>query len=249
MEPYEYETLFEFESFYWWYKALHLILLDTLKSLGLSTGAKVLDAGCGTGQNLANIVDAITFDAYGFDISGYAASFWKRRDLQKTCLASIDEIPFASESFQAVVSVDVLECEEVNEEKAFKEIWRVLSPGGYMVLVVPAYDWLIDKEHHKAVGAVRRYSKNRLLEILTKYPMHITRMTHLFGSVLPAVAGYRCTANLFTRKRTDQPRSDLKPLNPILNRILFKLVDMERMLLRKLNIPFGSSIMTVARKL
>ena len=102
---------------------------------GSSTGAKVLDAGCGTGQNLANIVDAITFDAYGFDISGYAASFWKRRDLQKTCLASIDEMPFASESFQAVVSVDVLECEEVNEEKAFKEIWRILSPGGYMVLL------------------------------------------------------------------------------------------------------------------
>lgn len=248
MEPYEYETLFEFESFYWWYKALHLILLDTLKSLGLSPGARVLDAGCGTGQNLANIIDAITSDAYGFDISEYAASFWKRRDLQKTCLASIDEIPFASESFQAVVSVDVLECEQVNEERAFNEMWRVLSPGGYMVLVVPAYDWLIDKEHHKAVGAVRRYTKSRLLEILTNYPMQITRITHLFGSVLPAVAGYRFTGNLFSRNRTDQPRSDLKPLNPILNRILFELVNMERMLLRKLNIPFGSSIMTVARK-
>jgi ubiquinone/menaquinone biosynthesis C-methylase UbiE len=249
LEPYEYQTLFEFESFYWWYRALHLILLDTLKSLGLSPGAKVLDAGCGTGQNLANIVDAITFDAYGFDISRYAAVFWKRRDLQKTCLASIDEIPFASESFQAVVSVDVLECEQVNEQRAFDEIWRVLSPGGFMVLVVPAYDWLIDKEHHKAVGAVRRYSKNRVLEILAKNPMQMIRTTHLFGSVLPAVAGYRCTSNLFTRNRTGQPRSDLRPLNPILNRILFKLVNMERMLLRKLNIPFGSSIMTVARKL
>jgi ubiquinone/menaquinone biosynthesis C-methylase UbiE len=224
-------------------------LLDTLKSLGLSPAAKVLDAGCGTGQNLANILDAITSDAYGFDISEYAAAFWKRRNLEKTCLASIDEMPFASESFQAVVSVDVLECEEVDEERAFNEIWRVLSPGGYMVLVVPAYHWLIDKEHHKAVGAVRRYSKNRLLEILTKYPMQLIRITHLFGSVLPAVAGYRFTGNLLTRNRTDQPRSDLKPLNPILNDILFKLVNMERMLLRKLNVPFGSSIMTVARKL
>ncbi len=249
MEPYEYETLFQFESFYWWYKALHLILLDTLKSLGLSPTARVLDAGCGTGQNLANILDSITPDAYGFDISVYAAPFWKRRDLHKICLASIDEIPFASESFQAVVSVDVLECQEVNEQKALNEILRVLCPGGFMVLVVPAYDWLIDKEHHKAVGAVRRYSKNRLSEIFSKYPFRILRMTHLFGSVLPAVAGYRCTSNLFTRNRTDQPRSDLKPLNPILNGILFKLVNMERMLLRKLNIPFGSSIMTVARKL
>ena len=91
-----------------------------------------------------------------------------------------------------------------------------------MILVVPAYDWLIDKEHHKAVGAVRRYSRNRLLPILSRHPMELVRMTHLFGSVLPAVAGYRCAGNLLSRNKTDQPRSDLKPLNPILNRLLFK---------------------------
>ena len=71
--------------------------------------------------------------------------------------------------------MDVLECEQVNEERAFNENVGALSPGGYMVLVCLRYDWLIDKEHHKAVGAVRRYTKSRLLEILTNYPMQITK--------------------------------------------------------------------------
>jgi SAM-dependent methyltransferase len=249
LEPYEYQTLFEFESFYWWYKALHSILLDTLTSLGLSSDSRILDAGCGTGQNLANISCAITSDAFGFDVSKHAATFWNQRDLEKNCVASINEIPFASGSFQAVVSVDVLECEQVDEYRALSEIARVLCLGGYMILVVPAYDWLIDKEHHKAVGAVRRYSRSRLLPILSRHPMELVRMTHLFGSVLPAIAGYRCAGNLFSRNKTDRPRSDLKPLNPILNRLLLSLVNMERTLLRKLDIPFGSSILAVARKI
>jgi SAM-dependent methyltransferase len=249
LEPYEYQTLFEFESFYWWYKALHLILLDTLTALGLSSDSRILDAGCGTGQNLANISDAITPRAFGFDVSKHAAAFWNGRHLEKNCVASINEIPFASGSFQAVVSVDVLECEQVDEDRALSEITRVLRPGGYMVLVVPAYDWLIDKEHHRAVGAVRRYSRRRLIQILSGHPVQLIRITHLFGSVLPAVAGYRCAGNLLSRNKTGKPRSDLKPLNPILNRLLLSLVNVERTLLRKLDVPFGSSILAVARKI
>ncbi len=249
MEPYEYQTLFEFESFFWWYKALHLTLLDTLKSLDISAKARILDAGCGTGQNLANIADHISPEAYGFDISKFAADFWNRRNLEKICVASVNEIPFASGSFDAVVSVDLLECEQVKEDSAFTELFRVLSPGGYMALVVPAYDWLMNQEHHKAVGATRRYTKKRLLRLMKKYPMRVVRMTHVFGSVLPAIAAYRCAGNLFNRNKTDQPRSDLKRINPILNSILFNLVNFERIILRKLDIPFGSSILTVARKL
>ena len=93
-----------------------------------------------------------------------------------------------------------------------------LSPGGFMVLVVPAYDWLIDKEHHKAVGAVRRYTKNRLLEILAKHPMQLIRITHLFGSVLPAVAGTVVPAIC-------SPETGLISPGPILNLlILFSTV-------------------------
>ena len=46
-----------------------------------------------------------------------AADFWSKRGIRRACVASINEIPFASNSFDAVVSVDVLECEAVDEDR------------------------------------------------------------------------------------------------------------------------------------
>ncbi len=249
MEAHEYQTLFEFESSVLVYRGLHLILLDTIRSLGLGPDAPVLDAGCGTGQNLLNMTQQLTSHAYGFDFSTHVSAFWGRRCLQKACVASINEIPFSANSFEAVISVDVLECEEVNEDDACKEMWRVLRPEGFLILVVPAYDWMMNPEHHKAVGAVRRYNRSRLGDLLKRCPFEVLRLTHVFGSVFPAVAAYRLADRFLTRGANDQPRSDLKPLHPAVNRLLFTLVNTERKLLRHMNVPFGSSIMAVARKI
>jgi SAM-dependent methyltransferase len=248
VEAHEYQTLFEFESFYWWYKGLHQILLDTVRSLNLPPDAPVLDAGCGTGQNLVNIAQHVTTAAYGFDYSPHAAAFWSKRGLDGACVASINEIPFPDRSFQAVVSVDVLECEAVDETLAYTEMWRVLRPGGYLVIVVPAYDWLMNPEHHKAVAAVRRYSHSRLESLLTRRPMDVLRITHLFGSVFPAVASYRLADRLFSSKSEHTPRSDLRRLPAAVNGVLIRVVDLERRILRHCDVPFGSSLMAVARK-
>jgi ubiquinone/menaquinone biosynthesis C-methylase UbiE len=223
-------------------------LLDTFRSLGIGPHAAVLDAGCGTGQNLLNLTREITPDAYGFDFSTHAASFWGQRCLERACVASVNEIPFAASTFEAVVSVDVLECEAVDEDEACKEMWRVLKPGGYMILVVPAYDWMLNPEHHKAVGAVRRYSRSRLTALLQRRPVDVVRVTHLFSSVFPMVAAYRLADRFLTRTGDDAPRSDLKPLHPAVNRLLFNVVNTERKLLRHMDVPFGSSIMAVAKK-
>jgi ubiquinone/menaquinone biosynthesis C-methylase UbiE len=249
VEAHEYQTLFEFESFYWWYRGLHHIILDTVRSLGLAPDAPVLDAGCGTGQNLVNIAQRVTTAAYGFDYSVHAAAFWARRGLDGTSVASVNEIPFPDRAFDAVVSVDVLECEAVDESKACAEMWRVLKPGGHLILVVPAYDWMMNPEHHKAVAAVRRYSRSTLKSLLDRQPLKIVRITHLFGSVFPAVASYRL-ADRFVRSHPsdDAPRSDLRRLPSPVNRLLEGVMNVERRLLRHCDVPFGSSIMAVARK-
>jgi ubiquinone/menaquinone biosynthesis C-methylase UbiE len=78
LESHEYQTLFELEPLYWWFRGLHLILLDTLQALGIESHEPVLDAGCGTGQNLVNIGRQVTSGAYGFDVSSEAALFAER---------------------------------------------------------------------------------------------------------------------------------------------------------------------------
>lgn len=248
MQAHEYQTMFDFEASYWWYRSLHLVLLDALDSLGIARDAAILDAGCGTGQNLANIGQRVSSAAYGFDVAHEAAYFWRNRGLPRVCQASINDIPFASDTFDAAMSVDVLECEAVNEERAYHELWRVLKPGGYLILVVPAYEWLMTPEHHKAVGATRRYTKQRLLALLRTKPADLLRITHVFASLFPLVAAYRLGIRLLKPSTDGPPRSELKPMPPVVNELLFHVVDIERRILRRLDLPFGSSILAVARK-
>lgn len=248
METHEYQTLFEFESSYWWYRSLHAVLVETLLALGLNSDATILDAGCGTGQNLVNIRERVTNRTCGFDLASEAAPFWAKRGLSRVCRASINEIPFSDRSFDAAVSVDVLECDAVNEQKAYAELWRVVKPNGYLILVVPAYDWLMTPEHHKAVRASRRYSRRKLAGLLRQRPVELVRMTHVFASLLPLVAAYRLALRHFKSDSDGAPRSELHPMHPLLNNSLIGVMSLERRLLRRWDLPFGSSIMAVARK-
>lgn len=221
---------------------------EMIQNLGLPARAEVLDAGCGTGQNLVSLNETNSCEPYGFDISPHAALFWPKRNLRRTCVSSINQIPFKDSSFDAVVSVDVLECEAVDELQAYSEMWRVLRPGGFLLLVVPAYQWLFSEEHHKAVGATRRYSKERVKDLLRQRPVRLIRMTHLFATVFPLVAAYRLSQPLLKREVSEAPKSEIKPLPKLLNEALFSMVNAERFLLRKFDLPFGSSILAVARK-
>jgi len=248
VESYEYETMYNLESTYWWYRGLHSILLDVLRSLGMDTTSKVLDAGCGTGQNMARISKSITEHVYGLDYSPYGVWLCRERGLPNICVASVNDIPFSSDTFDAAMSIDVLECDEVLEDRALAELRRVVRPCGYVILVVPAYDWLLSEQHHRAVRASRRYSRSRLASLLRKHEIHVVRMTHLFAALLPAVAAYRFALNYMDRSPNDCPRSELKPLPHFINESLFHVVDAERRLLRRMDLPFGSSILAVCRK-
>lgn len=248
MESQEYQTLFQYETGYWWFKGLHKILLETLGNLDGNAGLVVLDAGCGTGQNLVNVRDQVTSWAFGLDVAAETLPFWRQRELSTVCCASVNEIPFASQTFDVVMSVDVLECTDVRQEQAYEEMWRVMRPGGHLILVVPAYDWLMSYEHHRAVQASRRYTRRRLSALLKRRPVDVIRMTHLFATLLPAVAAYRLLFQHLTKQVRDRPRSELRPLPQVINDLLLRTVDMERLLLRIFDLPFGSSILTVARK-
>ena len=76
MEAAEYQTLARFEERYWWYRAVRELLLETVSSLRLGKGARVLDAGCGSGRHLQELVLKAGVDGYGVDFSPHAAALW-----------------------------------------------------------------------------------------------------------------------------------------------------------------------------
>lgn len=248
MEHKEYKRFFDFEESYWWFRGLRAILLNTLKELGLGNSDRILDAGCGTGKNMQAILERITPHSFGFDLSPHASPFWPLYGLQHVCLASVNEIPFRDASFDAVLCSGVLECEEVLVKRAYRELWRVVKPEGYIVLVVPAHPWLFSEEHHKTAHTCKRYTKRELLSLLGNAPVQIIRVTHLFPCLFPLIASYRIFRRFFTRSSDERPRSDLRPLPRLLNEIFFRIVDAERSLLSKIDFPFGSSMFAIVQK-
>jgi len=243
MESAEYRIMYDLETNYWWFRNLHDILTDMLG--GQKSGAALLDAGCGTGGLLLRLGE----NAQGFDLSTDAAAFWARRGVaRRAAVASINEIPYPTAHFDAVLSVDILECDGVDDAQAYRELVRVTKPGGVVIVVVPAYQWMMTKGHHTAVHAVRRYNKASLRALTVGLPVRVERMTHAFAALFPLVGGVRAWHRLQERFRPVAVRSELQPLPPPLNALLYRITNAERHLLRRVDMPFGSSLMMLARK-
>lgn len=101
----------------------------------------VLDAGCGTGRNIASYPRGMS--VVGVDLSeGMLRKYWKRKsgkELGPVC-ASVTELPFADETFAATVST-FLFCVLADEVQtsALQELWRVTKPGGKLAIVEYVY--------------------------------------------------------------------------------------------------------------
>jgi 23S rRNA (guanine745-N1)-methyltransferase len=98
----------------------------------------VLDAGCGEGFYLKQLKEALAIrtaeafpiDYYGVDISKYAVRTATQRDKTMSWfVASIIDLPFASESLDVVLSVF--------SPPAFAEFSRVLTKTGKLVIASP----------------------------------------------------------------------------------------------------------------
>jgi SAM-dependent methyltransferase len=251
VEKHEYATMAEFETFYWWYRGLHGTLGDILSGMGVSEHTLVLDAGCGTGGNLLAMNRRLVTKSFGFDFSLEASPFWHERGLKRCVVASINDMPYQSDSFDVTISVDVLESDAVNQCRAVAELWRVTRPGGLILLVAPAYRWLLTEQHHRAVHASRRYSRRELVDLLCQQPVEILRVTHLFATLFPLIATYRLALRLLDRHRPDDEpaRSELQRLPSVVNSLFTCIMNVERRVARQVDLPFGSSIIVLGQKL
>ena len=102
-----------------------------LARLGLKKGQSILDGGCGGGILINQLVARYEVKGSGLDISRLALSRARQAGRKDIVYKQgvLEKLPFASKSFDAVVSFDVLEHVE-GKEQAIAEILRVLKPGG-----------------------------------------------------------------------------------------------------------------------
>src|SRR5262245_13501262 len=100
---------------------------------------RILDAGCGTGFNLAHYSRNNARDVYGMDLADDALLHVRERGFSKIAKASVTDIPFKSGTFDIVFSFDVLQMlPPAQHQTAIQEMYRVLKPGGRLFIRVCA---------------------------------------------------------------------------------------------------------------
>lgn len=245
MEKSQYKVMFEVENNHFWYQGMRKITKNLLKKfLRSQTDIKILDAGCGTGRNMLFLkkYGKVT----GIDISDYAIKFCKKRGLKNVKVGSIDKLPFPDKSFDLVTCFDVLGQLEVKSDKqALSEFYRVLKPNGLLFMRIAAYNWLYGY-HDRLVHTKHRYNTNEVRDLLTKTKFKLIKITYANCFLLPLVILRRIVKRFFIKRNQDD--SDVKPVYPILNDVLKVPLSAESLIIPYLDLPFGLSVITVAKK-
>ena len=285
MEANEYATLFAQEEEFWWYLGLRRLVEErTREALVPATAAvddgrdddggarrgagrrprRILDAGCGTGGMLARL--ARQGEVTGMDFSKLALGFARRRDVAPLLRGSVERLPFQEETFDLIVSLDVLYHRGVSSDlAALREFRRCLRPGGRIVLNLPAFEAL-RSSHDAAIHTARRYRREPLRALLVEAELEPVRITYWNTILFPALAAVR----LLRRRGHDAipaegargengrtppappgvsgPVSDVRPIPGPLNSLFGALLGVERIWLRHADLPCGLSLLAIARR-
>jgi len=249
MLDHEYDTMRKVEDTNWWYGALREFVADELTlCIGVSKKAAVLDAGCGTGGMLEKLKQTSTqWNLDGADISPIALDHARERGIENLTACSVDALPMADATFDAVVSLDVLYHSGLDDDKGAGEFARVLKPGGFLVLNLPAFSCLTGS-HDVAVSGARRYSAAQVRRLLEKHGLRILQLHYWNAWLFPLIFVWRQVSRLFQNSTQKEVRSDLSPLPASLNSLLTWLTRTDMRLSRALRIPFGTSVFAVAVK-
>jgi SAM-dependent methyltransferase len=227
---------------YWWYQARESLLRSALGRY-VADARRVLDVGSADGPSVAWLRGSAALASLDIDPRGLAAG--------GVCGSAL-ALPFADASFDVVAAFDVVEhCEP--EGTAIDELARVLAPGGRLLMSVPAYQWAWT--HFDDVnGHHRRYTKRRAVTALEAHGLVVQRATYAFMSTFPMFAAERVYRRLRERAAGRHPgleAGEVPPLpqvSPLLHRVLVGLCGIDERLLRRRDLPFGSSVLVVATK-
>lgn len=164
------------------------------------------------------------------------------------------QLAFDDDRFDLVTLLDTVEhCPD--DAAVLSECYRVNRPGGLLVVTVPAFMWLwsyndVLNRHQ------RRYTSHELRERLTAVGYEVLHITYHNFFIFPLAA-----LTILWRRKTERtldlasPHFDedayqveMEPAPPLLNAVLTQVGRVEALLVRHLSLPFGTSVIAVARK-
>jgi SAM-dependent methyltransferase len=241
MERAEYEAMHRLESRMWWYRGLHALVCQLLAHHASRT-RRMLDAGCGTGGTLEAVARALPGSAcFGLEVDPQAAELAGAKSGAAVAVGSVNAMPIAAASLGALVCLDVLPHQQVDPERALQEMHRCLESGGFVVLNLPAYAWMLSA-HDRRVHNVRRFNRRQARALLQAAGLRVVRASHWNMLLFPLMAIRRLVVR-------EGAASDVQEYPPLIDAVFSAALAVERLMIGwGIDLPFGGSIVVVAVK-
>lgn len=241
MELAAYHSLRDQQDRHWWFVGRRRIVAQLIRRfVPLPATARVLEAGCGYGGNLAMLETFGAVDAFEFDDAAraHAAALSRRR---VTYGKLPHHIGFTGERFDLIAMLDVLEHID-DDVGSLRSLRDRLAPDGSLLLTVPAVPWLWS-DHDVLHQHKRRYTRRLLRQRLDQAGFEVAGIGYFNSLLFPLALVQRLAARLTGGGAGDHDA----PAEP-LNAILAAIFSAEQALLGRIPFPIGLSLFAVARK-
>lgn len=228
---------------------------NIIMGLNLNKDDTILDVGCGDGYYLHILTNlGISLNLFGVDIDEVGLD--KARDNLKRNISLrkadlMKRLPFKSKTFDKIVMSEVAE-HLTNDLYGLKEVWRILKPGGILILTVPnqnyplfwdPINWVFEHffKYHIKSGFfsgiwnqhIRLYTQAEIEKVSKKAGFELLDIKSLTYWCLPFnhyivnfVARVLAHGNLSAKNKMSLSKYSKKPNRPVLLNITFALVNL-----------------------
>jgi SAM-dependent methyltransferase len=238
MKPVYVAAHVEEDGLHWYFRGRLTLISTVLRRVLPRRPLRLLDLGCGTG-NLLAVLEQFG-EAVGMDPSDALLAVARAAGLDARKGSLPDDLVVAPGWADVVLLLDVIE--HLDDDGAgLRAARRALRDDGLLVIAVPACPSLWSG-HDVALGHRRRYTAVGLRQVVEAAGYRVQYLSHFNTVLFPAIASIR----LWKRMRGDD-RHDLRRPAPIVNAILEWLFALERHVVPRCALPFGTSLLLVAR--
>jgi SAM-dependent methyltransferase len=232
------------ERDHFWFRGFRRFVAPLLAEAARGMAApRLLDCGCGTGHNLELL--RRHGRAFGIDLTWSGLAYARTQGERHVARASAAALPFRSATFDIVTSFDVLYAlDDDVERRALTEMYRVLRPGGQILVNVAALERL--RGNHSVLSSeVRRYSRPGLTARLEAAGFTVRRITYTNLTLLPVLLAVRLGQRLTGhRESAGEISIPAAPVNALFSGVLA----VEAAALRAVDMPVGSSLLALAAR-
>ncbi|MEO7097322.1 MAG: class I SAM-dependent methyltransferase [Polyangiales bacterium] len=239
MERHVYEDMNRLERSHWWFVARRRILAKVIGTY-VPPGGAILDVGCGTGFVLDELKDR--YEVHGLDAAEVAVDFCHQKGLPNVHLGILGETDFGRRDFDLVTFLDVIEHLD-DDVAAMTSARALLKKDGLLLVTVPAYPFLWsahDVVHHHR----RRYTRSSLERAVRLAGFEPAYVSYFNTVLFPLIFSARMAGKLLGR----DDASDAEHAPPsLVNTVLRAAFSAEKAVLPKVSMPFGVSLLCLAR--